>query len=69
MRDLPFAWIGIDGIGLAPAWVVVSDRRSGQLLRKVSAGRAHGSGEHLLARIREDAAVMSRAEFLATWTS
>jgi hypothetical protein len=52
---------------LAPAWVVVEDRRTGRVLGRVSAGRKGGVGEHLLEIMQDDAESMTMSEFRDSW--
>jgi hypothetical protein len=66
LREAALSLLG-DGAGVAPAWVVVEDRASGQRRWRVSAGRGIGVGEHLLATMEADQRRMTAAEFEQTW--
>jgi hypothetical protein len=66
LRDLPLTFLGGGG-GVAPAWVVVEDRVTGERRWRVRAGRGLGVGEHLLASMEEDLRRITAAEFEQTW--
>lgn len=59
---------GMSGL-LAPAWVVVTNRHTGQEEFRVGAGREANAAPDLLAHMEQDAEVLSLVEFIAKWKS
>ncbi len=52
---------------LAPTWVVVSRRATGEEVGRLTAGRFAGDGERLLAEVEVSLKEMSAEEFLSNW--
>ena len=68
LRELPCALLSLGEslhvARVAPAWVVVEDRLSGEVVRRLPAGRVAGVGEQLLAQIRLELREGTREQFL-----
>jgi hypothetical protein len=68
LRDLPCAVLtvgeSLSRPGVAPSWVVVEDRGSGEVVLRLPAGRAAGSGAWLLEQVRLELRTRTREEFL-----
>ena len=67
LREVPLAWVGLGGVGLAPAWVVVRERSTGEEVLRISAGRGAGAGEQLLSAMQREAVELDRECFLERW--
>lgn len=67
LRALPLTLLGGDDDAVAPAWVVVDDKATGETLWRVSAGRGFGAGEHLLEAMEADLSQMTETEFQEEW--
>jgi len=68
LRNLPLVLTGgMESEYVAPAWVVVSDRPSGDVVGVVRAGRAAGAGEEILQQMLVDAGHMALPELLTHW--
>jgi hypothetical protein len=69
LRELPCALLSLGEslhvTRVAPGWVVVEDRLSGEVLRRIPVGRVAGAGEHLLDQVRIELRERTREEFLA----
>jgi hypothetical protein len=69
LRDVPCAVLtggsSLSSPAVAPSWVVVEDRGSGEVLRRLPAGRAADAGATLLAHVQAELRGRSRQEFLA----
>lgn len=70
LRELPCALLSLGEslhvTRVAPTWVVVEDRLTGEVLRRLPAGRVAGAGEHLLEQVRLELREGTREQFLAT---
>ena len=68
LRELPCALLtlgeSLHVARVAPAWVVVEDRLSGQVVRRLPAGRVAGAGEQLLEQVRLELREGTRSHFL-----
>lgn len=68
LRDLPCALLtvgeSLSRPGVAPSWVIVEDRGTGEVVRRLPAGRIPGAGGSLLAQVRLELRTRTRAEFL-----
>lgn len=69
LRELPCAMLtlgeSLHVTRVAPTWVVVEDRLSGEIVRRLPAGRVAGVGEQLLDQVRLELRERSREQFLA----
>lgn len=59
---------GLSG-SLAPAWIVVAERRTRRTAFRVFAGREPNAGRELLEHLCSDADVLSPDDFLRKWRS
>lgn len=70
LRDLPCAFLtvgeSLSRPGVAPSWVVVEDRGTGAVVRRLPAGRAAGAGAALLEQVRLELRTRSREQFLSS---
>lgn len=68
LRDLPCAVFtagtSLDVPAVAPSWVVVEDRGSGEVLLRLPAGRSAGAGPALLDEVQAELRSLTRADFL-----
>ncbi len=68
LRELPCAVLtagaSVQVPGVAPSWVVVEDRGSGRVLRRLPAGRAAGAGSALLGQVQLELRTGTRTQFL-----
>ena len=68
LRELPCALLtlgeSLHVVRGAPAWVVVEDRLTGEVHRRLAAGRVVGAGELLLDQVRIELREASREQFL-----
>jgi len=68
LRELPCALLSLGEslhvTRVAPAWVVVEDRLSGQVVRRLPAGRLAGAAEQLLDQVRIELRESTREQFL-----
>jgi hypothetical protein len=67
LRTFVLMVLGGDADAVAPAWVVVKDRGTGETCWRVSAGRGYGTGEHLLNAMEADLSHMTEAAFQMEW--
>jgi hypothetical protein len=69
LRELPCALLtlgeSLHVARVAPTWVIVEDRLSGVVVRRLPAGRVAGSGELLLEQVRLELREGTREQFLA----
>lgn len=69
LRELPCALLtlgeSVHVARVAPTWVVVQDRLSGEVVRRLPSGRVAGAGEHLLEQVRIELRESTREQFLA----
>jgi hypothetical protein len=69
LRELPCAMLtlgeSLHVARVAPTWVVVEDRLSGEVVRRLPAGRVAGAGELLLDQVRLELRAGTREQFLA----
>ena len=68
LRDLPCAVFtagtSLDVAPVAPSWVVVEDRGTGQVLMRLPAGRSAGAGAALLDEVQAELRTRTREDFL-----
>lgn len=71
LREIPLmvasSSSGSSGL-VAPSWVLINSRSTGQLVARVAAGREAGAGSQLLAAMQRDAGLLSANVFLDKWT-
>ncbi len=67
MRNLAFSLIipSIEDEWVAPAWVVVRDRRTGAVVGRAAAGREASAADELLAAMEYDSAFIGPEQFLS----
>ena len=59
------AGTSLDVPAVAPSWVLVEDRGTGERLLRLPAGRAAGAGAALLDQVQAELRGLSREDFLA----
>jgi len=68
MRELPCAVFtagtSLDVPAVAPSWVLIEDRGTGEQLLRLPAGRAAGAGAVLLDEVQAELRMRSRQDFL-----
>ena len=68
LRELPGAAVNagtpLDVPSVAPSWVVIEDRGTGEVLLRLPAGRCAGSGPALLDEVQAELRARTREDFL-----